>query len=184
MSKLGKITTILLPRQGVSSRQNNKFGHFDKFVKSPYVRFMPFWRLTQHDCNFARLVLFLLPFACPFCPSVIYYYKTKKKQLIDRKQSWLWDNDIRNLFFILLTLPSNPNYDSNNITVEATWRRYQLPNEIFKEFRPGLPDIEAYRSSFCSFWNRILPDLVTYKGTSRCKAMTYKTMIVFFLLSV
>ncbi|PIK47771.1 putative acetylcholinesterase [Apostichopus japonicus] len=61
----------------------------------------------------------------------------------------------------------NPNEGGDNDGVEGNesyWHEYTLPEMTFKELNEGLPDIKAYRASFCRLWNHQLPKLVTFTG--------------------
>lgn len=59
----------------------------------------------------------------------------------------------------------NPNFgdDESKNGTESVWLKYTIPTQTFKELTPGLPDIRAYRSSYCAFWNQVIPDLISYK---------------------
>ena len=60
----------------------------------------------------------------------------------------------------------NPNFGDKegNDRTKSVWVKYTIPIQTFKELEPGLPDIRAYRSAYCAFWNQIIPDLIYYKG--------------------
>lgn len=97
------------------------------------------------------------------------------------------------VIFIILSLIlslfilSNPNEGGDNDGVEGNesyWHEYTLPEMTFKELNEGLPDIKAYRASFCRFWNQQMPKLVSFTGMYSSFTIVCKYFFVYTLRSV
>ncbi|PIK46248.1 putative acetylcholinesterase [Apostichopus japonicus] len=61
----------------------------------------------------------------------------------------------------------DPNHGGDNDGVEDEepfWPKFELPDQIFKDQQPGMPDVNAYRAEYCALWRRFLPRLSAFTG--------------------